>query len=107
MMVQYVHACIREQRFVITDHARNDHTVAEGFTVRQGIEALLHGAVIEEYSTRNRMLFCGEGQGVPSDTRFFTTYIHIVVEMEEEAQIVVVTMYRPKVSEWRSPWKRR
>jgi len=107
MMVQYVHSCIRGQRFVVTDHARSEHTIAEGFTVRQGIEALLRGAVIEEYSTRHRMLFCGEGHGLKLDTRFFTTYVHVVVQIEEETQIVVITMYRPKVSEWKSPWKRR
>lgn len=107
MMVQYVHSCIQGQRFVVTDHARNEHTIAEGFTVRQGIEALLRGTVIEEYSTRHRMLFCGEGHGLKLDTRFFTTYVHVVVQIEEETQIVVITMYRPKISEWKSPWKRR
>ncbi len=107
MMVQFVHTCIREQRFVVSDHARTGHTLAEGFTVRQGIEALLNGEVIEEYSTRDRMLFSGAGSGVTLDRQFCTTYIHVVVEIEEGAQLVVITMYRPSVDEWRTPSKRR
>jgi len=110
-MVQYVRSCVAEQRFVVTDHAQRGHTLAEGFTVRQGIEALMGGELIEDYSGRqgnvDRLLFCGTASGLKLDTtRFFTTYIHVVVEVEEATQIVVVTMYRPDVNRWRNPWKR-
>jgi hypothetical protein len=106
-VVQYVRTCIQEQRFVVPNHARTGHTINEGFTVRQGIGALLNGEVIEEYSERDRLLFCGPGSGLRQDSRFCTTYIHIVVEIDEDAQVVIVTMYRPKVEEWRTPWKRK
>jgi len=110
-MVQYVRSCIEEQRFVVTDHAQREHTLAEGFTVRQAIEALMNGELVKEYSGRqdntDRLLFCGTANGLKLDTRFCTTYIHVVVEVEEATQIVVVTMYRPDVNRWKTAWKRK
>jgi len=79
----------------------------EGFTVGQGIDALMRGEVLADYSERNRLLFCGEERGLKLDKRFCTTYIHIVVEIDRNADIVVVTMYRPSVVEWKTAWKRR
>jgi hypothetical protein len=105
--VQYVQACIREGRFVVSNHARDKHPTREGFTVGQGIDALMRGEVLRDYSERNRLLFCGEGKGLRQDKRFCTTYIHVVVEVDTDADIVVVTMYRPSVDEWRTAWKRR
>lgn len=105
--VQYIRVCLQQGRFVVADHARDAHPIREGFTVGQGIAALLRGAVIEDHSSRERLLFCGEGEGVRPDTRFHGAYIHVVVEVDVSADVVVITMYRPAVTGWRTPWKRR
>ncbi len=78
------------------------HIYDEGFTFRQALSVTLHGRVIEAAESRNRWLFCDTIRGLRQDPRFRGQWLHVSVERNDESAVMVVTMYRPTVQEWRT-----
>jgi len=97
-----VQQCVREGKYVVSVHAQTKHTTVERFTVAQGISALLNGEVIEFYPDRDRALICGKSEGIQYHEEYIGNYIHVTVrvELRRNAQVVVISMYRPSVNEW-------
>ena len=63
--------------------------------------------MIERRDSEGRCLVSGEAPGVKLDPAYVTTAIHCVVRWDSVNQIVIITMYRPKSSEWLNQFKRR
>jgi len=105
----FIQRCVDEGKYVISTHVFTKHLAKENFTAQQGIEALLTGEIIEEYSSRDSVLISGTVPGLQRDARFITSYIHLVVRVEWQSntQVIIITMYRPLMSEWVDGFKRR
>lgn len=107
LLLQWIRTCISEGRFHFTQHALTHHPMAEGFTARQVLEAIEHGSIIERRDAEGRCLVCGKAAGLAVEPAFITTYLHCVVQWDDERQVVIITMYRPKSAEWQNPFTRR
>jgi hypothetical protein len=74
----------------------------EGFTLEQAIHVVVSGTVIEADVRRNRWLFCGTVPGIRPESRFRGRWLHVSVERDDDADVTIVTMYRPLVRRWRT-----
>lgn len=81
------------------------HMGNEGFTIFEAERAVLHGDVIA--AERERWLFCGEVSALGQDIRFHGRWLHVLAEYDTETGVVLVTMYRPNLHEWRTERVRR
>ena len=109
VLLSMIQECIRQGKAVVGTHVMPKHG-GEGFTVRQGIESILAGEIIEVYPDRDRVLICGQASGVKIDKRFVGNYIHSSVRIEwnmQAQQVVVVTMYRPDGNNWKNQYTRK
>ncbi len=107
LLLAWIQTCIEEGRYHFTDHALTKHTMEDGFTPRQALEAIQRGTVIERRDDECRCLLCGEASGLRLDPKFVTTYIHSVIRWDSVREVVVITMYRPKSTEWQNQFTRR
>src|SRR5690349_18425051 len=105
-IVASIRAKLRAEDYVVGVHC-DDHAAVEDFRVRHGITVALSGTVIKEYSTRDRVLFCGKVRSLRLKGGFRGRWLHTVVEHREDRKELLVTMYRPKTEEWRSERRRR
>lgn len=107
LLLQWIRACIDDGRYYFTDHALTEHTVVERFTPRQAIEAIARGTIISRRDDASRCIVCGESPELDPDPACITTYIHCVVQWNELQRVVIITMYRPKSTEWKNQFTRR
>ena len=107
LLLAMIRECIRTGRFVFSAHALTKHTASEGFTPRQAIEAIMAGDIIEHYEARNSCLIAGSASGLVVSNDYIATYIHCVCAYDQVNRIVIVTMYRPRSTEWINPSRRK
>lgn len=89
------------------DRAHCDcHMGREGFTLDEAVRAVVSGDVIESSPERSRWLFCDTVRTLRADSLYRGRWLHVSVG-HDEADVFIVTMYRPLVSEWRTERDRR
>ena len=93
---------VQAGNYLIKAHAVQ-HALKEGFERRHMTEAILTGAVIEEYPDEQRALICGSITLSESPE----VYLHVVCEYADEVYVEFVTAYIPDELEWASPPFRR
>ncbi|MHB8647847.1 MAG: hypothetical protein ACYDAR_18860 [Thermomicrobiales bacterium] len=81
------------------------HMGNEGFTIFEAEHAVLYGDVIA--AERGRWLFCGDVATLRQDARFHGRWLHVSAEYDVETGVVLITMYRPDLREWRTERIRR
>ncbi len=81
------------------------HMGDEGFTIFEAEHAVLSGDMIA--AERGRWLFCGEVSTLRQDRRFHGRWLHVLAEYDIETGVVLITMYRPHLREWRTERVRR
>ena len=102
MDIQTIRNKIRAGRYLIKSHAVQ-HALKEGFERKHIVEAILSGAIIEEYSDAQRVLICGD-----TSLDNTTIYLHVVCEYADPVYIEFVTAYIPDEVQWEPPtFKRR
>jgi hypothetical protein len=79
------------------------HALKEGFERKHVVEAVLNGAIIEEYPNDQRALVCGT-TALSEDT---IVYMHVVCEYADAVYVEFVTAYIPDELEWEYPPTRR
>lgn len=83
------------------------HVATEGFTLDDVESAVGTGEVIETAPERDRWLFCGTVLSLRQDARFLNRWLHVSVERDTDADVTVVTAYRPNRRQWRTARRRR
>jgi len=83
------------------------HVGTEGFTLDDVEYVVGAGAIIKAARERNRWLFCGKVSGFRQNARFLGQWLHVSVEREGDAEVTVVTAYRPDTARWRTERRRR
>lgn len=83
------------------------HVASEGFTLDDVESAVGTGEVIEAAPERDRWLFCGAVPSLRHDARFLNRWLHVSVERDADAEVTVVTAYRPDRRQWRTARRRR
>jgi len=106
-LLAFIQECVRQHRYVFTDHALTKHPIAEGFRPSQAIASILSGTIIEHYPTVSRCLTCGEADGLEVSKDYQGRYIHCVCDYDDIQEIVIITMYRPRSDEWLNHFTRR
>jgi hypothetical protein len=107
LLLQWIGSCIEEGRYFFTDHALRTHPPVEGFRPQDAVEAIRRGEIIERRDVEFRCLLCGEATALEERSEFLGSFIHSAIQWDEVQRIVVITMYRPRTSEWSSPFTRR
>ena len=97
-----VRSQVQEGDYAVRPHALQ-HAVKEGFSVRDMVEVVLHGSLVEEYPERQRGLVYGdvsiEEVSIP---------LHVVCEHHgPDVAVDFVTAYIPAGEEWETPTRRR
>ena len=75
------------------------HAQKEGFEVKHMVEAILNGAIIEEYYEDQRALVCGRSTLLEE----VVVYLHVVCEYIDPIYIEFVTAYIPDENQWEFP----
>ncbi len=90
------------------DRAHCDyHMGHEGFSLRDAVDAVAMGDMIDPTPDRNRWLFCGKVISLVDNPRYRGRWLHVSVEYDDDTAITLVTMYRPLTTEWRTERARR
>lgn len=100
LVEEWIRANIEQGNFHVSLHAQMEHTLREGFTVRQAIEALRAGELIQNRTHDCTCVFSGECPTVGLNVLYHGRYIHCVVKYDFAAGVLLVTLYRPLVSRW-------
>jgi hypothetical protein len=100
--IESVREKVRAGSYILKSHVAL-HALKEGFEREHIVEAILEGAVIEEYPTEKRVLVCG-GTTMSPHSRI---YLHVVCEYANPAYVEIVTAYLPDEALWESPPFRR
>ena len=106
-ILSYIRQCIEQDRYAFTSHAQTKHPIAEGFSEDDAIAAIFNGEVIEHYPDEGRCLVCGPAAGIAPSPEYIANYVHVVVKYDELVQVSIITMYRPRSSEWINHFRRR
>ncbi|TVR75571.1 MAG: DUF4258 domain-containing protein [Sphaerobacteraceae bacterium] len=105
--LEFIRACIQAGRFFFTEHALTRHPFAEDFSPEDALDAIMNGELIENYAEEYRCLVSGPSPGITLHREYVSDYIHCVVQYDRVDRIVIITMYRPKTSEWTNHFTRR
>ena len=106
-ILRYIQQCIQQDRYAFTSHAQTKHPLQEGFSEDDAIDAIFNGDVIEHYPDDARCLICGPAPQVEPSPDFITNFIHVVVQYDDLEQMSIITMYRPRSSEWINQFRSR
>lgn len=98
MDLQTIHQRVQNGVFLVKNHAIL-HAQKEGFQVKNMVEAILNGRIIETYPEDQRVLVCGRSTLLKS----ITVYLHVVCEYADPIYIEFVTAYIPDENEWHFP----
>jgi len=107
LLLAFIQECVRQGRFVFTEHALNHHPPKEGFTAGQSLEAIMNGEIIEHREVDCRCLITGRAEGLAVSRDFVSTYIHCSVQYDRVMEVVIITMYRPSSDQWINGHQRR
>ncbi len=99
-LLAYIHACIESGRYAFHPHALERHPAKEGFNARQAIEAIFNGTIIENRELESECLISGRAPGVEPSAEYHGDYIHCSVAYDRILEVVIITMYRPRISRW-------
>lgn len=103
MDIEILREKVRAGNYILKSHTAL-HALKEGFEREHIVEAILEGAVIEEYTDEKRLLICGR----TTLSQNVMIYLHAVCEYANPAYVEIVTAYIPDESLWESPpFKRR
>ena len=102
MDIETIRERIRKGDYLIKSHAVR-HSLKEGFERTHMVEAILEGAIIEEYPDDQRVLICGPTTLAESTN----IYLHVVCEYADAVYVEFVTAYIPDEQEWERPPVRR
>jgi hypothetical protein len=100
--IEIIRQQVRDDRYLIKSHAVV-HALKEGFDRRHMVEAVLDGAIIEDYAADRRALICGMISLTPN----VDVYLHVVCEYADPVYVEFVTAYIPDEQEWEHPPFRR
>lgn len=106
-LIERIRQKIRDKEYYVKIAHCEEHTVPEEFLIGDGVNVILNGTPLKDYSDRGRVLFCGKVHQLKLKIRFRGRWIHTIVEHHEDRKNAVVTMYRPTVKDWRSEKRRR
>jgi len=81
-------------QFAVSAHAVQELR-KDGLGLRDGVDAILSGAIAEDYEERCCCLVSG-----PTSDGF---YLHVVVDYRREERVVIVTAYVPESQGWVLP----
>lgn len=98
MNVEEIKQCVREGRYVYSQHAENRRVHCE-LTFVQVEEALLDGQILEQYPDTGRgesCLLTGYSGDIP---------IHVVCGWRGN-RVVIITLYIPQPPKFIDPWTR-
>lgn len=102
MDIEIIHERVRTGNYLIKSHAVQ-HALKEGFERKHMVQAVLEGAMIEEYPNDQRALICGK----TSLLQNLDIYLHVVCEYADPVYVEFVTAYIPDELEWEKPPYRR
>lgn len=103
MEIESIREKVRAGNYILKSHVAL-HALKEGFERAHIVEAILGGAVIEEYEPDRRVLLCGRTSLAPHTK----IYLHVVCEYANPAYVEIITAYIPDEALWESPpFKRR
>jgi hypothetical protein len=100
--IEVIRQRVRDDQYLIKSHAIV-HSLKEGFDRRDMVEAVMGGAIIEDYADDKRALICGRTSLSPN----VDIYLHVVCEYADPVYVEFVTAYMPDQQEWESPPFRR
>lgn|GEM_PF-3451107 len=106
-LLEWVQRNVQEGRYHVSAHAMSHHPVQEGFTPAHAKVAILNGTLLSHREHESRCLICGDCPAIKADERFHGTWIHCAIQYDFVSGILIITMYRPKIAEWDTPFKRR
>jgi hypothetical protein len=100
--LEAIRSQVQDGNYAVRSHAMQ-HAVKEGFSVRDMVQVVLHGVLVEEYPQRQRGL-------VYSDISVEEVIVplHVVCEHRgPDVAVDFVTAYIPADEEWETPTRRR
>ncbi len=83
---------------VLEEHF-DPHRVTDGFNLDDVVNVILSGMLIEERPVDDRYLFFGRLSGLKGHPDYRGNALHVAVEWEPDTEVIVVTAYRPLVTE--------
>ena len=86
---------VRAGNYLAKSHAIQ-HALKEGFERKDMVEAVLDGAIIEEYPDDQRVLICGQTTLLEN----IVIYLHVVCEYADLVYVEFVTAYIPDEDQW-------
>ena len=98
MDIQTIRERVQTGDYLVKSHAIL-HAQKEGFEVEHMVEAILNGAIIEEYREDQRGLICGRSTLLGN----VVVYLHVVCEYADPIYIEFVTAYIPDENQWEFP----
>lgn len=102
MDVETLRQRVQAGDYLVRSHAVR-HALKEGFERKNMVEAVLQGAIIEEYAADRRALVCGR----TALTENVVVYLHVVCDYADPTYVDFVTAYIPDELEWEKPPLRR
>ncbi len=98
MDIELIRERVRAGNYLAKSHAIQ-HALKEGFERKQMVEAVLNGAIIEEYPADQRALICGRITSLENTE----IYLHVVCEYTAPVYVEFVTAYIPDEDGWERP----
>ena len=98
MDVETIRERVRTGNYLVKGHAIQ-HALKEGFERKHMVEAILNGAIIEEYPNDQRVLICGRITLLGNAM----IYLHVVCEYADSVYVEFVTAYIPDEEQWERP----
>ena len=98
MDIETIRERVRAGNYLAKGHAIR-HALKEGFERKHMVEAVLNGAIIEEYPDDQRALVCGRATLWEN----VIVYLHVVCEYTDPIYVEFVTAYIPDEEQWERP----
>jgi len=96
--IETIRERVRTGNYLAKSHAIQ-HALKEGFERKHMVEAILNGAIIEEYPDEQRVLICGRSTLLEN----VVIYLHVVCEYADAVYVEFVTTYIPDENGWERP----
>lgn len=101
MDIETIRKRVRAEDYLVKGHAIQ-HAIKEGFDRQHMVEAILNGAIIEEYPADLRVLICGQAKLAEATA----VYLHVVCEQADPVYVEFITAYLPDETWERPPFRR-
>jgi hypothetical protein len=101
-LLERIKTLVSAGKYIVRNHV-TQHMFAEGFTLKDVIEAVMgKSRILEVYETASRCLVGGYFQ-LSEKVRM---PLHAVFEYSHEEEVNIVTAYIPQKPWWTTPWQR-